>query len=148
MPQNWKTYKLGEIAEIIMGQSPKGETTNNDGNGMPLLNGPTEFGYSYPTPTQYTIDPKKISEIGDLLFCVRGSTTGKMNFSDQPYAIGRGIGVFRGKNGYSTKYVKYIVDFYLERMLAICTGSTFPNLSRTDIENFNIFLIHNSLWVI
>lgn len=138
MPENWKTYKLGDISEIIMGQSPKGATTNNLGEGIALLNGPTEFGYSYPTPTQFTIDPKKISKKGDLLFCVRGSTTGKMNFSDQPYAIGRGIGAFRGKNGFSTKYIKYLIDFYLDRMLAMCTGSTFPNLSRSDLENYNV----------
>ena len=121
-----------------MGQSPKGETTNNDGDGIPLLNGPTEFGYSYPTPTQFTIDPRKISKIGDLLFCVRGSTTGRMNFGDQPYAIGRGIGAFRGKNGYSTKYVKYLIDYHLDRMLSLCTGSTFPNLSRNDLENYKV----------
>jgi type I restriction enzyme S subunit len=138
MPENWKIYKLGDISDITMGQSPKGETTNNIGKGLPLLNGPTEFGYSFPTPTQFTIDPKRVSKIGDLLFCVRGSTTGKMNFSDQSYAIGRGIGSFRGKNGFSTKYVKYIIDFYLDRMLALCTGSTFPNLNRTDLENFDI----------
>lgn len=138
MPENWKTYKLGNISEVIMGQSPKGATTNNSGEGLPLLNGPTEFGCSHPTPTQFTIDPKKVSQIGDLLFCVRGSTTGRMNFSDQPYAIGRGIGAFRGKNGFSTKYIKYLIDFYLDRMLALCTGSTFPNLSRSDLENFNV----------
>ena len=138
MPENWKSYKLGDISEIIMGQSPKGATTNNLGEGIALLNGPTEFGYSYPTPTQFTIYPKKISKKGDLLFCVRGSTTGKMNFSDQPYAIGRGIGAFRGKNGFSTKYIKYLIDLYLDRMLAMCTGSTFPNLSRSDLENFPV----------
>ena len=43
MPQNWKTYKLTDIAMIVMGQSPKGETTNEVGDGLPLLNGPTEF---------------------------------------------------------------------------------------------------------
>ncbi len=138
MPNNWKTYRLGEVADIIMGQSPKGETTNNDGVGIPLLNGPTEFGYSHPIPNQFTVDPKKVSEVGDLLFCVRGSTTGRMNFSDQPYAIGRGLGIFRGKSGYSTRYVKYLIDYYLDKMLGLCTGSTFPNLSRTDLENYEV----------
>jgi len=138
MPQNWKTYKLGEITELIMGQSPKGETTNVVGIGYPLLNGPTEFGYSNPIPTQFTTDAKKLSDVNDLLFCVRGSTTGRMNFSDQVYAIGRGIGAFRGKNGYSTKYVKYLIDYYLDRLLSISTGSTFPNLSRTDILGFEV----------
>jgi len=138
MPQNWKTYKLTDIAMIVMGQSPKGETTNEVGDGLPLLNGPTEFGYSYPIPTQFTTDPRKVSEVGDLLFCVRGSTTGRMNYSNQAYAIGRGIGAFRGINGYPTRFVKYVINFYLDRMLSLCTGSTFPNLSRTDLESFPI----------
>ena len=37
---------LGKVAEIIMGESPPGEMTNTDGYGLPLLNGPTEFGGS------------------------------------------------------------------------------------------------------
>ncbi len=56
----WNSTSLGKIAEIIMGQSPTGETCNDDGIGAPLLNGPTEFGNSYPDPVQYTTDPKKL----------------------------------------------------------------------------------------
>ena len=33
---------------------------------------------------------KKHCVEGDLLFCVRGSTTGRMNWANQSYAIGRG----------------------------------------------------------
>jgi len=138
MPNIWKTYKLGDIADLTMGISPAGKNVSNKIIGLPLLNGPTEFGYSNPTPKQFTNDPKKTSEIGELLFCVRGSTTGKMNFSNQKYAIGRGIGAFKGKNGYSTKYVKYLIDFYLDRLLSVTTGSTFPNLSKKDLLEFNV----------
>lgn len=138
MPNNWKTYKLGDIADLTMGISPVGKNVSNNIIGLPLLNGPTEFGYSSPIPKQFTSDPKKVSEVGDLLFCVRGSTTGKMNFSNQKYAIGRGIGAFKGINGYSTKYIKYLIDFYLDRLLSITTGSTFPNLSKKDLLEFNI----------
>ena len=44
----WKEGILTDVAEIIMGQSPKGETCNNKGDGIPLLNGPTEFGIKNP----------------------------------------------------------------------------------------------------
>ena len=50
-----------------------------------MLNGPTEFGNKFPSPVQFTTDPKRISEIYDILFCVRGSTTGRMNWSDQKW---------------------------------------------------------------
>ena len=50
--------RLSDIANIIMGQSPKGDTCNFDGIGKPLLNGPTEFGDFYPTAKQYTTNGK------------------------------------------------------------------------------------------
>lgn len=135
----WKNSYLGEIAEIIMGQSPTGETCNQVGNGLPLLNGPTEFGNYHPSPVQYTTDPKKTSIFGDLLFCVRGSTTGRMNWSDQGYAIGRGIAAFRHKNGGEYQpFLKALIDYYLPLLLTEATGSTFPNVSSQQLNNLSI----------
>jgi len=126
----WEVVTLGDIAEIIMGQSPAGETCNEKKTGTPLLNGPTEFGDFHPTPVQYTTDPKKFSNAGDILFCVRGSTTGKMNWADQQYAIGRGIAAIRHKNGKDFQpYLKGVLDYYLPILLTEATGSTFPNVS-------------------
>lgn len=127
---NGDKITLGEIAEIVMGQSPSGELCNIDGDGTPLLNGPTEFEFKYPKPVQYTTDPKKFANKNDLLFCVRGSTTGRMNFADQRYAIGRGLAAIRGKNGFPTTFVKGVIDDNLPSLLAVATGSTFPNVSR------------------
>ena len=64
------TETLGGIADIVMGQSPPGETCNGVGEGLPLLNGPTEFGSHHPTPVQFTIDARKRAKAGDILFCV------------------------------------------------------------------------------
>jgi len=133
---DWSKYKLGEVCDIIMGQSPKGNTYNYIGNGLPLLNGPTEFNEFHPIPKQCTIDPRKTANINDILFCVRGSTTGRMNFADQPYAIGRGIAAIRGKNNYTTKFIKYLIDYNLDQLLNITSGSTFPNLSKNDLFYF------------
>ncbi len=129
---------IHEIAEIVMGQSPLGEYVNDIGNGFPLLNGPTEFTTRYPVPVQFTTDGRKFSEEGDILFCVRGSTTGKMNYSDQKYAIGRGIAAIRGKNGYPTPYIRAIIEKNLNRLLASATGSTFPNVGRDLLLEFEV----------
>ena len=72
---SWREVALGDVAEIVMGQSPPGDKVSGD-NGLALLNGPTEFGASHPTPVQFTIDARKYAQPGDILFCVRGSTTG------------------------------------------------------------------------
>ena len=140
-PEDWVETTLGEVAEVLMGQSPKGDTCNENGEGKPLLNGPTEFGETSPMPVQFTTDPKKISLPNDLLFCVRGSTTGRMNWSNQEYAIGRGIAAIRHKKGEEyRKYIKGIFDFKLQRLLAEATGSTFPNVSRSQLESIEINL--------
>jgi len=135
----WKETLLGEIAEIIMGQSPTGKTCNQVGNGLPLLNGPTEFGNYHPSPVQFTTDPKKTSNYGDLLFCVRGSTTGRMNWSDRVYAIGRGIAAIRHKKGGEYQpFLKALIDYYLPFLLTEATGSTFPNVSSQQLNNLLI----------
>lgn len=133
--------KLGEIAHIIMGQSPKGEYVNDNGNGIPLLNGPTEFTNWHPIPVQFTTNGVKFSEKFDILFCVRGSTTGRMNIADQKYVIGRGLAAIRGKNGYPTLYVKSIIEQYLPSILVSATGSTFPNVSRDLLINLEIDIL-------
>ena len=129
---------LGDISEIIMGQSPSGDTCNEVGIGVPLLNGPTEFGSKHPHPVQFTTDARKISIPGDLLFCVRGSTTGRMNWADQKYAIGRGLAAIRGKDGYPNSFVRAVIEANLESLLIQATGSTFPNVSRDLISKLPI----------
>jgi type I restriction enzyme S subunit len=136
MPDNWEVTTLEDFAIIEMGQSPSGETCNQDGIGLPLLNGPTEFGGYYPTPVQFTTDPRKYAYQDDILFCVRGSTTGRMNWADQKYAIGRGIAAIRHRSGSDYRYfLKAIIDFRLPELLASATGSTFPNVSREQLTN-------------
>lgn len=130
--------RLSEVAEVVMGQSPKGDEVNDLGIGTPLLNGPTEFTNRYPEPVQFTNNGKKFAEKGDILFCVRGSTTGRMNYANQQYAIGRGIGAIRGKNGYPTPYVRALLEQNLDRLLQLATGSTFPNVGRDTLANFEV----------
>ncbi|MBF0350214.1 MAG: restriction endonuclease subunit S [SAR324 cluster bacterium] len=137
----WREGYLKDIANILMGQSPKGDTCNSFKNGLPLLNGPTEFTDNHPIPTQFTIDPKKIAQKGDLLFCVRGSTTGKMNWADQQYAIGRGIAALKHKKGDEYQsYLRAVVEYKLSKLLISATGSTFPNISRDQLLLMEILL--------
>ncbi|EMA2435541.1 restriction endonuclease subunit S [Vibrio parahaemolyticus] len=132
------SVKFSEIAELVMGQSPKGADCNETGDGFPLLNGPTEFTERSPLPVQFTTAGKKFSKTGDILFCVRGSTTGRMNYADQAYAIGRGIGAIRGINGYPTAYIRAVLEHNLDRLLVAATGSTFPNVGKDLLNNFEV----------
>jgi type I restriction enzyme S subunit len=68
---------LSDIADIEMGQSPPKTACSKVASGTSLLNGHTEFGPHHPTPAQWTTDPREMARAGDVLFCVRGSTTGR-----------------------------------------------------------------------
>ncbi len=121
---------LAAFADIVMGQSPPGDTCSASGPGLPLLNGPTEYGPHHPTPAQFTTDARKRAQAGDVLFCVRGSTTGRMNWADREYAIGRGIAAIRHKKRLDLQqFVRAVVEYGLPGLLGQATGSTFPNVS-------------------
>ena len=135
IPLSWKVGVLEDIAEINMGQSPDGSTYNFDGNGTPIINGPTEFTNYSPIPIQYTTAPIKICKAGDILFCVRGSTTGRMNISDREYCIGRGVASIRQKEDSFTKYLYYSLLKDEKKILKEASGggSTFPNINRREL---------------
>lgn len=130
---NYPIGTLGDLAKIEMGQSPRGETVSSMPIGLPLLNGPTEFGVQHPSPAQWSEAGVRFARAGDVLFCVRGSTTGRMNLADQDYAIGRGLAALRSKHHGDSRIVKYALDASLFELLAGVTGSVFPNLSRNQI---------------
>ena len=129
---------LHKGATITMGTSPKGTTYNHEGIGLPLLNGPTEFGETYPHCTLYTTDSKKECKVDDLIFCVRGSTTGRMNWADQTYSLGRGLCSIRGETLLDTKFIRCCIEWKLNELLNLAGGSTFPNLTKDTIRNFPI----------
>ena len=139
LPSGWQIALFSKIATVVMGQSPEGDDCNNDGIGEPLLNGPTEFGFYSPTPAQWTTNGKKYCDNGDILFCVRGSTTGRMNWANQRYVIGRGLAAIRHISDTNLNwFIKAIIDNSLQEILSAATGSTFPNVGKDLLNNFQI----------
>lgn len=140
-PYNWKVTTLKEIADIIMGQSPPGTSYNTVKKGVPLLNGPTEFSELYPIEKQWTTEPKRLSAEGDILFCVRGATAGRLNLSDKEYAIGRGLAAIRPKKIEDTNFIYLVLDFMYDYFQKTSDGSTFININKKTLENITIFIV-------
>ena len=133
----WVEQTIGSVAEIIMGQSPLGDSYNTTGAGVPLINGPVEFGEVNPVKIKWTTKATKFCENKDILFCVRGSTTGKMNIANDRYCIGRGIAAIRAKEKFNTEFIYQGIASNLETLLNLTTGSTFFNLDRSSISSFS-----------
>ncbi|GGU26642.1 restriction endonuclease subunit S [Lentzea flava] len=126
---------FGEVAEVVMGQSPVGSSYNRDRIGVPLINGPTEFTAHSPIPKQWTTAPVRFCEPGDILICVRGSSTGRMNVADTRYCIGRGVASVRASGDNDQKFVYYTLAAIVNDLLKLQTGSTFPSIDSRIIRS-------------
>jgi len=138
-PRDWEIKPLAELADVVMGQSPLGSTYNKSGDGIALINGPTEFTKRYPVKKQWTNQPTKLCQKGDLLICVRGSSTGRLNFSNDEYCIGRGVAAIRGKNVY-IEYIANQLQLEMGKLLNLTVGSTFPNIDGSTIKSIPILI--------
>jgi type I restriction enzyme S subunit len=137
VPQGWEVKPLGEVANITMGLSPKGDTYNEDANGTPLINGPVEFAERFTKQVKWTTAPTRFCEKGDLVVCVRGSTTGKYVKSDGRYCLGRGV------CGISSKYqcfVDALFESELPTLLGQTGGSTFPSWTGPQLMSHPVIL--------
>jgi type I restriction enzyme S subunit len=132
--------KLKDIADIIMGQSPVGSSYNNKGIGIPLINGPMEFGKSSFSKTilsKWTTKPTKICNEGDIIICVRGSTTGRLNIAGFNACIGRGVAAIQSRYIYKD-YLLYYLHYIKKDILEMGTGTTFPSISKEQLNEVMI----------
>jgi len=130
--------QLSEVAEIIMGQAPPGDTYNKDKIGHPLIAGAGDFGADTPQPKRHTTAAGKISSKGDIVMCIR-ATIGDLNWSDDEYCLGRGVAALRvDKTIVDSKYLWWVLDFNKKTLMNLGRGATFKQINRGDIKNFEI----------
>ncbi len=142
VPEGWGNGALADIAEVVMGQSPKGDTYNDSGIGTVLVNGPVEFGDYHPKKIKWTTTPTKMSQLSDLIVCVRGSTTGRFVKSDGEYCLGRGVCAIRSKN---QAFTDRLFKWEINKLLDLATGSTFPSWSGPTLKNYPIIVPESTL---
>jgi type I restriction enzyme S subunit len=87
------TCQLGDIASVVMGQAPPGSDCNKDGRGEPFVKA-GEFSADKPIVREWTTNPLKRAQNGDVLVCVVGATAGKVNLAID-CAIGRSVAAVR-----------------------------------------------------
>jgi len=90
--------RLDSLARITMGSSPKGETLNEIGEGVPFYQGVRDFGFRSPTRRVFTTSPVRSADAGDILLSVR-APVGDVNLAAEPICIGRGVAAVRSTVG-------------------------------------------------
>lgn len=133
--------KLGEIVDVIMGQSPKSEFYNTDGKGYPFLQGNRTFGLKYPTFDIYTTVLTKLGEAGDVIMSVR-APVGELNITPVDMCLGRGVCSLRMKNG-NQSYLFYMMKYYIPYLLQKESGTVFGSISKRDITDLEVDIIED-----
>ncbi len=125
---------LSNIAVITMGQSPAGNTLNDE-DGVVFYQGRTDFGFRYPTVRLFTTDPKRMAKAGDILLSVR-APVGDVNIAAEDCCIGRGIAAISSKYNsfvyYSILNQKSDFDIYNN------SGTIFGSINRDALSAFKI----------
>ena len=80
LPEGWVRRTLVELAEIVMGQSPKSQFYNDTGEGLPFHQGVTDYGFRFVSHRIYSTAVTKIAQAGDILVSVR-APVGRINIT-------------------------------------------------------------------
>lgn len=136
MKKGWEMKRLGDICEIIMGQSPTSDTYN-EFEGMPFFQGNADFGELFPRKRIYCTKPIKIARNEDILISVR-APIGALNFSDCDCCIGRGLAALRPKKDKSFgKFLYYLLLQNRKNLIDSGTGSTFKSIGKDLLNNLS-----------
>jgi type I restriction enzyme S subunit len=137
LPEGWRVGTLSDLATIIMGQSPEGETYNRDGNGMIFYQGRTDFGFRFPDITTHTTNPKKKALKDDILISVR-APVGDLNIAIEDCAIGRGIGALRSKFKCNSHLFYTLQNLKSHFEISDGEGTIFGSINKDDLHNLEI----------
>lgn len=142
IPEDWEVGTLSQIANITMGSSPKGESLNDEKQGIIFYQGKTDFGFRFPVTRMYTISPVKCANIGDILLSVR-APVGSMNIANEKCCIGRGLAAISGKCKSFLYYMMLANQFQFDKYNN--GGTTFGAITKDDLFGLKIIVPNNKI---
>ena len=139
IPEGWKVGTLADIAEITMGQSPAGNSLNENREGMIFYQGSSDFGFRFPSIRVFTTEPKRLAVANSVLFSVR-APVGDINVAKEECCIGRGVASINSKYGhdsylfYSMKSLHKLFDSFDGE------GTVFGSINKKTLSAIQILL--------
>ncbi len=132
-PEGWGVRPLVDCFDLLMGQSPPGDTYNDSGDGLPFFQGRTDFGFRFPENRKFCSSPTRVAEKGDTLVSVR-APVGDINLASERCCIGRGVAALRHKCGGAsfTYYTAWSLQEELRQYEN--TGTVFGAINKKQFE--------------
>lgn len=137
IPEGWEVKRLGDVANITMGQSPSGTSYNEEKNGLIFFQGSTDFGWRYPENRVYTTAPSRFAKEDDILLSVR-APIGTMNLAMNNCCIGRGLSALNSKDNFGS-FLIYQMNYFKKKFDYLnSVGTTFGSLTKDELYGLEL----------
>ena len=132
LPKGWERRSLIELAEVIMGQSPKSQYYNELGEGLPFHQGVTDYGFRFVSHRIYSTAMTKIARMGDILVSVR-APVGRINITRDKIVLGRGLAAIRSRTDHQS-FSFYALKEHFNAENIIGTGTIYAATNKRELE--------------
>ena len=127
---------MGDVVNIIMGQSPDSKNYTNNSSDHILVQGNADIKNGFVYPRVWTTQITKQGHSGDLIMSVR-APVGDIAKTEYDVVLGRGVCAIKGNEFIFQLLTKMKENDYWE---SLSTGSTFDSINSNDIKNAEIFI--------
>jgi len=131
--REWEVKRLGDIAEIVMGQSPSSKNYNAKGVGLPLIQGNADIEDRKTIKRIFTTEITKRGKRGDILMSVR-APVGEISRAGFEVCLGRGVCAIRCKSDFLYHYLIGIEPIWAR----LSKGSTFDSVNSIDVKALEV----------
>lgn len=137
IPAEWEVKPLDTVSKIIMGQSPKSESYNEEGSGLPLIQGNADCKNRRTIPRIFTSQITKVCDVDDIIMTVR-APVGAISKCNHNACIGRGVCAIRVNNSNSGEFIyQYLINFE-DKWSKLAQGSTFNAVNTNDVKTLMV----------
>ena len=135
----WEVKRLGDVAEIVMGQSPSSSNYNAKGLGLPLIQGNADIAHRKTIRRIFTTEITKRGKCDDILMSVR-APVGEISRAVFDVCLGRGVCAIRYPNDFMYHYLISQEPSWA----SLSKGSTFDSVNSADVKALEVCLPNDS----
>lgn len=143
VPEGWNEKTLSQVADVIMGQSPKSEFYNSEKKGLPFHQGVGSYGVRFVMDDIYSTSYTRIAEPNSILFSVR-APVGRLNVTKNKIVIGRGLAAVNQTDGCQS-YLYYLLKNRFFKDNIVGNGSIFASVSKDELLNQKFLIPERNL---
>jgi type I restriction enzyme S subunit len=133
---DWKEVRLGDIALVVMGQSPQSIYYNTREDGIPLIQGNADINDRKSIRRIWTSVSPKVAEPGDVLITVR-APVGYAAIASEQVCLGRGVCAIQ-PHAADSRFVFHSLVYWEPKWKKLEQGSTFTAANSKEVNDFTI----------